>query len=149
MDYLEKADELWEQYVPKSGQANTVQGELLREIEALRIEAQENNNLNFDEDFAYFCDFLWNTLEESGCIPYRKMRKVARALEKIRRYGLIAADYNKGTITNRQLAELHKGSAALSYKKDDLYDVVLEAVVMFCEKNPRPIARHKNPSIYR
>ena len=74
MDYLEKADELWEQYVPKSGQANTVQGELLREIEALRIEAQENNNLNFDEDFAYFCDFLWNTLEESGCIPYAKSR---------------------------------------------------------------------------
>ena len=50
MDYIQKANELWEAYVPESGQAATLQGELLREIEALRTEAQENDNINFDED---------------------------------------------------------------------------------------------------
>ena len=86
---------------------------------------------------------------------FSKMGKTTiKTLHHYDRIGLLHPEAVDGATgyrlyTTRQLAELHKGSAALSYKKDDLYDVVLEAVVMFCEKNPRPIARRKNPSIYR
>lgn len=69
MDYIQKANELWEAYVPESGQAATLQGELLREIEALRTEAQENDNINFDEDYAYFCDFILQTLKGRAVQP--------------------------------------------------------------------------------
>lgn len=46
-EYAEKAKFIWQNFVPKSGQAEFVQGELLRAIEKLRDEAQKNGNGNF------------------------------------------------------------------------------------------------------
>ena len=42
MLYFEEAKSIWQTYVPKSGQAETVQGELLRAVEKLRDEAIRN-----------------------------------------------------------------------------------------------------------
>ncbi len=47
--YFEKAKFIWQNYVPKSGQSDFVQGELLRAIEKLRDEAHRNGNINFNE----------------------------------------------------------------------------------------------------
>jgi hypothetical protein len=49
-EYLKIGQFIWESYVPKSGQAETVQGELLRSIEKLADEAQRNGNINFNPD---------------------------------------------------------------------------------------------------
>ena len=149
MDYITRADELWTKYVPETGQADTLQGELLREIEALRIEAQEHDNLNFDGDYAYFCDFIWQSLEQSGCISRRKLRKISQALATIKRYGLIAADYNRGAISKRQFVALHKGNPSFSYPGDDLYDMVLKGIVEFCECQKEPVPHRINPTICR
>jgi hypothetical protein len=46
--YFEEAKHLWRTYVPKQGQSETVQGELIRAIEKLRDEAQRNGNGNWD-----------------------------------------------------------------------------------------------------
>lgn len=46
-NYFETAKVIWQKLVPKSGQAETVQGELLRAVEKLRDEAQRNGNGNF------------------------------------------------------------------------------------------------------
>lgn len=48
-EYLENGKYIWKNFVPKSGQAEFVQGELLRAIEKLRDEAQRNGNGNFNE----------------------------------------------------------------------------------------------------
>jgi hypothetical protein len=48
-EYLEKGKYIWQNFVPKSGQAEFVQGELLRAIEKLRDEAHRNGNGNFNE----------------------------------------------------------------------------------------------------
>lgn len=66
MKYFKEAKYLWQTYVPKQGQAETVQGELIRAIEKLRGEAQRNGNINWDRGFVIFCDFLETTLCESG-----------------------------------------------------------------------------------
>jgi hypothetical protein len=42
---------IWRQFVPSAGQAETVQGELLRAMEKLRDEAARNGNGNWDEGF--------------------------------------------------------------------------------------------------
>ncbi len=39
MQYFEEATRIWQTFVAKSGQAETVQGELLRAVEKLRDEA--------------------------------------------------------------------------------------------------------------
>lgn len=46
---LEIGKFIWRNYVPKSGQSKTVQGELLRGNEKLRDESQRNGNINWDE----------------------------------------------------------------------------------------------------
>jgi hypothetical protein len=40
-EYFKKAKSIWQSYVPKSGQSEFVQGELLRAIEKLRDEAHK------------------------------------------------------------------------------------------------------------
>lgn len=54
LKYLEECKFIWKNYVPQRGQSDVLQGELLREIEKLRCEAQDNGNINWDEDFEFF-----------------------------------------------------------------------------------------------
>lgn len=49
-DYFETSKIMWQKLVPRSGQATTVQGELIRAIEKLRDEAQRNGNANFNKN---------------------------------------------------------------------------------------------------
>lgn len=53
--YFKECKRIWKKLVPKQGQADTVQGELLREVEKLRHEAWNNGNINWDDNFAWFC----------------------------------------------------------------------------------------------
>ena len=55
MKYYAEAKRLWSTYVPKNGQADTVQGELIRAIEKLRDEVQRNGNGNWDRGHQIFC----------------------------------------------------------------------------------------------
>jgi hypothetical protein len=58
---------IWRNLVPKSGQADTVQGELLRAVEKLSWEAQNNGNINWDDRFEMLIEFLRATLSvETG-----------------------------------------------------------------------------------
>lgn len=41
---------------------DTVQGELLRRAEKLRSEAQDNGNHNWDDNYAWFCEFIRDSL---------------------------------------------------------------------------------------
>ncbi len=49
---------VWQNLVPRQGQASTLQAELLRAIEKLRNEAMDNGNINWDSDFVKFVDLL-------------------------------------------------------------------------------------------
>jgi hypothetical protein len=49
--YFEEAKHIWPASVPKSGQFETVQGELLRAVEKFRDEAIRNGSGNWDEGF--------------------------------------------------------------------------------------------------
>jgi len=49
-EYFAVAKTIWKTLVPKSGQAETVQGELLRASEKLKDEAQRNGNVNFNKN---------------------------------------------------------------------------------------------------
>jgi hypothetical protein len=51
--YFEEAQDIWKNFVPPSGQAATVQGELLRAIEKLRDEAMRNGNGNWAASTCY------------------------------------------------------------------------------------------------
>lgn len=64
-------------YVPKKGQANNLQGELLREIEKIRCEAHDNGNKNRDNDYSYFCDFISKRLSEQSIFSVVEKEEIA------------------------------------------------------------------------
>lgn len=58
MHLFDEARHIWQTYVPRSGQADTIQGELLRAVEKIRDEAVRNGNGNWDEGFEILLRYL-------------------------------------------------------------------------------------------
>ena len=54
MEYFNVCKEIWNRWVPQRGYAQVLQGELLRQIERLRYEAQHNENRSWNDDLLYY-----------------------------------------------------------------------------------------------
>ena len=81
--HLETCKRIWHDHVPESGQSDCIQGELLRQLEGLRYEAQDNGNINWDDNFEFFCDFIGKTLLESGLFEGDAKTKIKGCLSII------------------------------------------------------------------
>jgi len=123
-DYNKTAKVIWQKLVPKSGQADTVQGELLRAIEKLRDEAHRNGNGNFHKD----CHGL--------LVKYLKKYLIDES------------------IFGKEMAlEIKKGLKEISYKTipytdDDIYDNINERIVDWYLQNPKQVKHIKNDTLY-
>ena len=77
---------IWGNLVPGFGPCDSVQGELLRSIEKLRVEAQDDGNVSWDDGFEGYVDFLGRTLgSEPGLAPDDKAA-LQTDLERLRDY---------------------------------------------------------------
>jgi len=123
-DAAETAGWVWNELVPKSGQSDTVQGELLRAIEKLRWEAQNNGNVNWDVGFERLLGFLEAELTGDAALA-----------ESDR----VAASDDVGRL--REHAD--------PYLEDDLYDRLTDVLVAYCRAHPEPIARAADPELDR
>lgn len=123
MKYFEEAKHIWQSQVPKSGQADTVDGELIRAVEKLRHEAQNNGNMNWDEGFEMFCSFLWETLND-GTFDDLSLAE-------------IQAD----------IATLQDGDTP--HLDDELYDRLADRAVEWSLAHNGPVKREKDPAQYR
>lgn len=122
-NYFETAKIIWQKLVPKSGQAKTVQGELLRAIEKLRDEAQRNGNINFNKN-------------HHGIL-----------IEYLRKYLTSENNFNKESIKeiNRDLDRLANKNNP--YIDDDLYDRITNRIIDWYLQNPKQIAHAKNKKL--
>lgn len=143
-EYFEACKFIWKNYVPKSGQSTVLQGELLRELEKLRFEAQDNGNINWDSDFSYFCDFITETLCNQTIYTDDEKAKIKLILAYLQECGNYAARYNKGQISDKEL-DVEK----VAYVDDNLYDIVADAIGKLQTKHPAPIPFEKNNEIKR
>jgi hypothetical protein len=128
---------IWKNLVPKSGQADSVQGEALRAIEKLRWEAQENGNINWDDRFQMFIDFLRQTLCSEESFSKASKNSVIADLDRLQNF------LPPNELKDRSQAH------QLPYVDDDLYDRLTEHLVAFCQQHPRVIPREKDPNQYR
>lgn len=142
--YFNECKFIWKNYVPKKGQSQVLQGELLREIEKLRCEAQDNGNINWDDDFSFFCDFINKTLCTQTIYSDVEKEKISLALEYIKECGSYAKKYNDGKISNKNV-NINK----IAYTKDNLYDIVADAIGFLQKENPEPIPFKINEKIKR
>jgi hypothetical protein len=124
MKYAEEAKHLWQTYGPKSGQADTVQGELIRAIEKLRDEAQRNGNGNWDHGHEILCSYLRDTLCNSGVFDNAAISEIKSDIARLE-------DYDH------------------PYCDDDLYDRLTDRIVEWYHRNPEPIPKKRNPDLTR
>ncbi|MDD4096815.1 MAG: hypothetical protein PHP22_11315 [Oscillospiraceae bacterium] len=144
MQHFDVCKRVWTELVPKQGQADSVQGELLRQIEKLRNEACDNGNINWDDSFVLFFDFIRKTLEESRLFDAGHMSKIAGALEYIKENGTYAAQFAEGLIPDEDFDPIK-----LAYTESDLYDFISDAIAVFCMKNNGIIPHAHNPDLHR
>lgn len=128
---------IWRNLVPKSGQASTVQGELLRAVEKLRWEAQENGNINWDDGFVILIDFVEQTLSTHAAFSTSERQVVKADLHRLRHF--VPVDE----------FDDESNSGSLPYVEDDLYDRLTAFVVAFARANPEPLERQLNPRLHR
>ncbi|KRR14631.1 hypothetical protein CQ12_10905 [Bradyrhizobium jicamae] len=83
MRYFEEARTIWKTKVPSNGQADTVEGELLRAVEKLRWEAQGNGNINWDDGFEILVSFLQAHLLDATVYPDDVLTSTRAILSKM------------------------------------------------------------------
>jgi hypothetical protein len=82
LQYPDIAKKIWKDLVPPTGQADTVQGELLRAIEKLRDEAQRNANVNFNSSHKLLAQFTMNTLVNAGMFDKKEIAQIKTETKK-------------------------------------------------------------------
>lgn len=125
MTYREKEFRaLWQSLVPDSGQASTVQGELIRSIARLRDEAERNGNANWDEGYELFCDFIEITTHSWRMSDPAVRERIETILNRIRQPEIAYRDYA-------------------------LFDELSDCAVEWCMRHPEPIPKPHDPKQYR
>ena len=124
MKYFKEAKELWNNLVPKNGQATSVQGELIRAIEKLRDEAQRNGNINWDEGHVILSDFILKYLEEDKAFSEVERSRIKELVSRIKKFDN-------------------------PYVKDDIYDELTDYVVEWTKRQSGLLPNSHNPSLHR
>ena len=123
-EYLEIGRFIWNNYVPKSGQSETVQGELLRANEKLRDEAHRNGNMNWDSGHEILANYIRSTLCDSNALPNETIEQLKSDIEIVLKY-------------------------EEPYTEDDLFDRIERAIFDWYLVNRDPIPREINPDLHR
>lgn len=142
--YFDECKYIWKNYVPKSGQANNLQGELLREIEEIRCEAQDDGNINWDDDHSYFCDFISKKLLEQSIFSSIEKEEITLIMSYIKECGMYAQKFYCGIIPENEV-DMDK----IAYTNDNLYDIICDKIGQLQKENSEPIPYEKNNAIKR
>lgn len=142
--YYNECKFIWKNFVPQSGQATVLQGELLREIEKLRYEAQNNGNVNWDSNFIYFCEFIKETLCGKDFYSEEEKNKIILISEHLKSCGEYAQKLYDEKISDDEFDVMK-----IAYTDDNLYDILADAVGFWQFKNPEPVPFKPNDNIKR
>lgn len=123
MKYAEEAGVLWRTYVPPRGQADTIQGELIRSIEKLRDEAQRNGNVNWAEGHVILAVYVRDQLVRSGLAD-------AEAIAEINADTARLLDFDQPETS------------------DVPYDELTDKIVLWARAHPDPISRQANSDLH-
>lgn len=124
MKHFDEAKEMWETLVPRSGQAKTRQGELLRAVERLRDEWAIDGNAHWDEAFEHFVDYLRRHLATEDAFTDEQRRQIRADLD-------VVADPESGETS------------------EELFDRLADRVVEWARAHADPIAHEPLPNLGR
>lgn len=123
MRYFQEARILWQTFVPRRGQAETVQGELIRSVEKLRDEANRNGNVNWSSNHEKLVAFVRGTLLDSGLFD-------------------TAAETEIHSDTRRLLDFEHPAT------EDEPFDRLTDRIVEWSRAHPHPVPRDLDTDLH-
>jgi hypothetical protein len=123
-EYHKLGQYIWRTYVPPSGQAVTVQGELLRASEKLRDECHRNGNMNWDNGHEILARYILDTLTASPNISTQSKIQLGADIDRILDFEHL-------------------------YTEDDLFDRVERLILDWCRIHRDPVPRDINPNLHR
>ena len=123
--WWEEQERLWTKLVPRSGQASTVQGELIRCTGKLTDEAYRNGNTNWSSGFERMLRFVRSTLDDPQTFTPEERAIIQNAVARI------IADAADPDVS---------GHGSPHY-------VLTEMAVRWCLAHPDPIPRSADPGL--
>ncbi len=109
-----------------------------------RHEACSNGNINWDDNFAWFCGNIYDILAGSEIFSSDELKAIKEVLDFIGDNGKYARAYAEGKVSDSEVDPVK-----LAYTDDDLYDFLADAAARFYLKNKNPIAYGHKDFIYR
>lgn len=146
--YLDECKYIWKNYVPKSGQSEVLQGELLRALEKLRYEACNNGNCNWDGDFKYFCGFIKDNLTVRDIYSEEEKAKIILITDYFRECGEYSGKVYDENVSDEEFEDDFDVSR-IAYTEDNLYDFIADMIGKLWNNDPQPIPYEKNDNIKR
>jgi hypothetical protein len=126
-DWKKEHARLWKELVPPEGQADTLQGELIRIAGKLTDQAFRNGNMNWDADHERMWRFIGKKITDDSTFSAQDRELVHEKIEEI--------------IRDEKCPNL-SGDASPYY-------AVSEKVVDWCIAHPTPIPHSEDPTLKR
>jgi len=126
-DWKKEHARLWKALVPAGGQADTLQGELVRIAGKLTDQAFRNGNMNWDDEHEYLWRFIGEKIGNDPIFSATEQNDIRQKIEII--------------IRDQECPNLNRDS--------NPYYFIGEKVVDWCIAHPEPILHQKNPNIKR
>lgn len=124
-EWKKEQGRLWKELVPSDGQADTLQGELVRIAGKLTDQAYRNGNMNWDADHERMWRFIGEKIAGDPIFSPKEQELIRDKIEELIR---------------------DEASPDLSGEGSPYY-VVTEKVVDWCMAHPEPIPHQKDPSL--
>lgn len=83
-EWKQKYLELWEQLVPASGKANTIQGEVLRIVGKVSHELLDNGGINWNVDYEELLDNLQQYLKTGNELSSMEQHELLTIISEIK-----------------------------------------------------------------
>jgi hypothetical protein len=126
-DWVREHERLWQTLVPAQGQADTLQGELIRIAGKLTDQAYRNGNINWDADHERMWRFVGRRLDDGAAFSEEQRAEIRDAIEEIIR------DCDDPDVSGH-------GSC---------YSLIGERVIDWCLAHPDPIRHIDDPTLRR
>jgi hypothetical protein len=120
--------DLFDQLVPESGQASTVQGELVRAVMKLTNDFVSNGFANWDIGYERLCAFALRHLTD-GTFGPQTSTGIRTDIEHFQKYG--------------------RGEDTGGYDLEAASDRLMQAAVGWCQRHAAPIPHSPDPELKR
>jgi len=115
---------LWNELVPLQGQADTVQGELIRAVGRLSDEAFRNGNRNFNKNHQLLCSYVRRTLDDPSVFGPDDLAEIGECIKRIR-----------------------KSREPDICGQNTCFHLLVPLAVRWCESYPKLIPRESDPAL--